>query len=303
MRRDIIDQIKQWKRTKTFKLLVNKTAKICKDSQFQKERDELVRLFDFKLASSYSMIHIFCDKWNIDFNNFINDPYQNAYDGLKTDELPLKGITVSLPFDFHWQGPGCIEKFLTIKIKQPISHQFWEDLWQSVEHLQETTFGKPSKGRPVNKFSSHDKPGRKHNTLKDRIRRGKELYGSHVDLSWYSNLPIDKDISEKLSSMSKRCRKFLVYTMATSKTMKKSNRELARMFSVSKDTISNWILDVRKWSDSEKKAVESELKTSKNLPNKDVYDISRVYKTNYALTNEGVYNNGKKKIHRSSYKH
>ena len=59
-----------------------------------------------------------------------------------------KGITVNPPFELTWKGPGCREKYVNIKIIQPINNQIWKDLWVAVEDRQEDAFGKIPKGRP-----------------------------------------------------------------------------------------------------------------------------------------------------------
>ena len=218
-----------------------------------------------------------------------------------------KRIAAIFPFELQWQGPGYMEKYLIVKITQPINHQTWKDIWQLVESLQENTFGKPPKGRPREKSHSYRNTNKKvRDTLEERIKRGKERYGSHVDSSWRVNFPnvsINRDVSEGLAAMSRKGRMFLVYTLSKSKKIKKSNRELARMFGVNKGTIQNWILAVEDWTESERKAVVSEVMTSKILPDRDVSEfptgLVSFDAVEYLLTNKGIYNTGQKKKPRS----
>ena len=237
------------------------------------------------------------------------------------EEKRSKGITVNYPFEFSWQGPGYREKYLIVKIKQPINNQIWEDLWVCVKDLQEDAFGKIPKGRPREKSYHRDSNQKIGNTLQACIKRGKEIYGSHVDSSWRINFPNAsiKDISEKLSEMSERGKKFICYSFSK---MGKSNRTIGRLLGVNKDTIRNWINEVDIWPEAERKAVEHEVRTSKGLPDTDVYDTGEsedfegekrisAYRPKTlqsvdgiadVLTNEGVYKSGRKKQHKASDK-
>ena len=144
----------------------------------------------------------------------------------------------------------------------------------------------------------------------------KEIFGRIFAKSRTEKISLPKKQREE------RIRKFLCYGLHK----KKSLRSLGRQFKVNKDTIRHWIDEVEDWSDGEKYAVMSEGLSSKAIENKDIYgdaeSLEKEFKKgdkkyiktyrpkalksegdyDYGLTDEGLYNTGKTKMHKPSDK-
>ena len=114
--------------------------------------------------------------------------------------------------------------------------------------------------------------------LYKRVRPGSSLaqfihaFGVDTNPAILSRKPVVKKVSERTRARDIRIKKYFCYFMVKLKKLWTIS-QAARIFDVDKNTIRNWLKDVKYWDEGERNAVAREMLSRKITSDKDMFDI------------------------------